>query len=113
LYEKSPRREMLDGYRQTFQSDGTGKAQGVKYRLDFPKSWQIIEGKRPHIHVIATSELGRGLETFVVDIRENDLEGGGPITFEEAEAAVKNGTVRELLPEGAVYLDSGTLKIER
>lgn len=113
LYEKNPIREMLDGYRQTFQSDGTGKARGVKYRLDFPKSWQINEGKRPHIHMIATSELGRGLESFIVDIRENDLEGGDPITFEEVEAAVKNGSVRGLLPENAVYLDSGALKIER
>lgn len=113
LYEKHPKREMLDGYRQTFHSDGTGKAMGVKYRLDFPKSWEIKEGKRPHIHVIATSELGRGLESFLVDIREINLEGGGPITFEEVEATVKNGSVRELLPENTVYLDSGTLKIEK
>src|SRR5690606_14168814 len=111
-YERNPEREMLDRYRQIFESDGTGKALGVKFRLDIPKSWVIKEGKRPHIHAIATSELGRGLESFIVDVREIDLQGDGPISLEEVNSFIKDGCVRDFLPQRAVYIDSGAMEIE-
>jgi hypothetical protein len=35
--------------RTSFQTDGTGKSQGLKIKLSVPSSWKIKEGTRPHI----------------------------------------------------------------
>lgn len=41
-------KELWDS-RTSFQTDGSGKAQGLKIKLTIPSSWKIKEGTRPHI----------------------------------------------------------------
>ena len=68
-YIRSPTAEFSDGYRQRYESAGTGKAKGVAFNLQVPISWKAMEGNRPNVVAKFVSENGRGLEFFVVLIR--------------------------------------------
>jgi len=48
-YTANPVGEFADGYRQRYQTDGSGKSQGIKLNLQPPPSWAAKEGERPHI----------------------------------------------------------------
>ena len=48
-YRKSPAAEYLDGFKQEYISDGTGKAIGLKIAIEYPMSWSNKPGRRPHI----------------------------------------------------------------
>lgn len=45
----NPYKEFQEGYKQKFNSDGNVKSLGLKFTVEFPKSWKLSEGKRPHI----------------------------------------------------------------
>ncbi len=108
-YASSPAREFLDGFRQRFRTDGTGKSRGMKLSLQLPRSWAAQEGERPHIVKKWTSENGTGLESIMLDTR--DAEGYNP-DRREIERFLRSGEVKQAVPQGAVYIESGTFTIE-
>jgi hypothetical protein len=44
-YERRPASEFTDGFRQRFQTGGTGKSQGSKVVLQVPRSWRAVPGE--------------------------------------------------------------------
>lgn len=108
-YTANPVDEFFDGYRQRYQTDGTGKSQGIKLSLQVPRSWTAKEGERPHIVKKWVSENGTGLEIILLDIR--DAQGYDP-GKKEMEAFVRSGDVKKEVPEGAEYIDAGTFTLE-
>lgn len=108
-YASNPIKEFLDGFTQRFRSDGSGKSQGIKLSLQIPKSWAVKEGERPHIVQKWQSENGTGLELIMLDIR--DAQGYNP-SKTEIESIVRSGEVKETIPEGATYIDSGVFLLE-
>ncbi|MDG4602539.1 MAG: hypothetical protein P9C48_10015 [Defluviicoccus sp.] len=109
-YAKAPSAEFSDGFRQSFSTDGTGKAQGIKLRLQLPQSWLAEEGERPHIVKQWTSEGGTGLS--IVNLQIRDLEGQAP-SSREIEQFVTSGEARQTLTDlGKVY-EVGTFTVER
>lgn len=109
-YMANPVSEFADGFRQRFQTDGTGKAQSIKLKLQLPRSWTAKAGERPHIVQKWTSLNGTGLEMIHLDIR--DGEGYAP-TKKEMEDFVKSGEVKEVIAEGATYVASGNFSLEK
>lgn len=108
-YTANPVGEFADGYRQRYQTDGTGKSQGIKLKLQLPLSWLAKEGERPHIVKKWVSENGTGLEIILLDIR--DGQGYNP-TKKEMEEFVRSGEVKEAVPEGSTYVASGNFTLE-
>lgn len=108
-YTANPVGEFADGYRQRYQTDGAGKSQGIKLKLQLPRSWAAKEGERPHIVKKWVSENGTGLEIIILDIR--DAEGYNP-TKKEMEEFVRSGEVKEAVPEGSAYVASGNFTLE-
>jgi len=109
-YAQTPVAEFLDGFRQRFGTDGTGKAQGIKLKLQLPQSWRAQEGERPHIVKKWTNEGGTGLSIVMLDIR--DTQGQTP-SSKEIEQFVKSGEARQTFTDlGKVY-DVGTFTVER
>lgn len=108
-YASNPAREFLDGFRQRFNTDGGGKSRGIKLSLQLPRSWAAQDGERPHIVKKWTSENGTGLESLMLDIR--DAEGYSP-DRREIERLLSSGDVKETLPQGAVYVASGSFTLE-
>lgn len=108
-YTVNPVGEFADGFRQRYQTDGTGKSQGIKLNVQLPRSWAAKEGERPHIVRKWQSENGTGLELILLDIR--DAQGYNP-TKKEMEEFVRSGEVKEAVPEGATYVASGNFTLE-
>ncbi|MGI0045494.1 MAG: hypothetical protein ACRD47_17485, partial [Nitrososphaeraceae archaeon] len=48
-YEKHPEREFLDGYKYKYTTNGAGKAKGVAFSIEAPKTWAAKEGNRPNV----------------------------------------------------------------
>jgi len=108
-YLSYPVDEFLEGYRQTFNSDGHKKAQGLKVVLQLPTSWKAKEGNRPHIVQKWVSANGTGLEMMLLDIR--DADGYSP-SDKEIESFVSSGKVKNIVPNGATLINSGTFSLE-
>ena len=108
-YAPNPVGEFAGGFRQRYQTDGSGKSQGIKLNLQLPRSWVAQAGERPHIVQKWQSENGTGLEVIMLDIR--DAEGYNP-TKKEMEEFVRSGEVKETVPEGATLIDSGNFTLE-
>jgi hypothetical protein len=108
-YLSYPVGEFLEGYRQTFNSDGHKKAQGLKVVLQLPTSWKAKEGNRPHIVQKWVSANGTGLEMMLLDIR--DADGYSP-SDKEIESFVSSGKVKNIVPNGATLINSGTFSLE-
>lgn len=108
-YFSYPAGEFSDGYRQRFSSDGHKKSLGIKLVLQAPKSWKAKEGERPHILQKWVSQNGTGLEMMHLDIR--DCEEYTP-TDSEVETLVSSGEVKEIMPSGATYINSGLFSLE-
>ncbi len=109
VYAADPSAEFIAGFRQRFRTDGSGKAQGLRLRLQLPRSWAGAEAERPHIVQKWISEAGSGNATILLDVR--DSQDFAP-TRAEIEAFVSNGGVRELAVEGGVVVDASTFTLE-
>jgi hypothetical protein len=46
-YVADPQREILDGFRQDFSSEGHAKSRGVAVHVQYPRSWVAAESKQP------------------------------------------------------------------
>lgn len=109
-YTANPVGEFADGFRKRYQTDGTGKSQGIKINLQLPRSWAGEDGERPHIVQKWVSENGTGLEIILLDIR--DGQGYNP-TKKEMEEFVRTGAVKDAVPDGSTYVASGNVTLEK
>lgn len=109
-YSRQPVSEYVDGFRERYQTDGTGKAQGVKLVLQLPRSWLAQDGERPHIVQKWTNEGGTGLSVITLDIR--DLGGPAP-TVQEVDELIRSGEMRREFAALGTVLDLGRFTVER
>lgn len=68
-YIRVPLKEMLDGYRTVLHTDGHIKAKGLRLSLEYPKSWNRSEGKRPNILTVMNNHD----KTCVSTIQVSDI----------------------------------------
>lgn len=111
-YEKSPEREFLDGYKFKYSTNGAGKAKGVAFSIEAPKTWVAEEGNRPNIVQKFVSENGKGLESLLILVKEVPLPPGEKITEKDILEILNPKDVQDFIPDGGVYLDSGKLTLE-
>lgn len=115
-YIAKPGREFLDGFKARFTSDGSGKAKGVRFHLDYPKSWSSADGNRPNIVRKFVSQNGRGLEMIMVLVKSLPLSPGQKLTDKDIEDMVAElATPKELeenLPDGASFVSGGPLRLD-
>lgn len=108
-YAGDPAAEFADGFRQRFRTDGSGKARGLKLRLQLPRSWKAADGERPHIVRKWTSEGGNGTSILMLDIR--DAAGYAP-SKADIEQFIAGGGVRELAPQGGEVVEASAFTLE-
>jgi hypothetical protein len=109
-YTANPVSEFLDGFRQRYKTDGTGKSQGLRFHLQLPRSWLIKEGERPHIVQKWVSEGGTGLSNIILMVQDT---GGETLSRAEADQFVRSGEIRTSVPDGAKFIDGGAFSQER
>jgi hypothetical protein len=111
-YQEHPSEEFTDGYRQQYYNDGSGKAKGLAYQLQAPKSWKLVEGNRPNIATKFVSQNGRGITTFMVIVKRLGLGAGETITMKDVEELRNEDDILDFLPKGATFGSSGTMILE-
>lgn len=111
-YKKHPELEFLDGFKYRYTTDGTGKAKGVAFSIEAPKTWVAKEGDRPNIVQKFVSANGRGLELLLVLIKELPLQAGETITEKDVEEMLNPTDIEGFLPDGAEYINGGKLTLE-
>ena len=111
-YGKRPEREFLDGYKHKYANNGVGKAKGVAFSIEAPKTWVAKEGNRPNIVQKFVSENGRGLELLLILIKEMPLQPGEKITENDVAEMLNPKDIKNFLPDGSVYIKSGKLTLE-
>lgn len=111
-YEKNPEREFIDGYKFKYSTSGVGKAKGVAFSIESPKTWVPKEGDRPNIVQKFVSENGRGLELLLILIKEMPLQPGEKITERDISEILNPKDIQDFIPDGGVYLNSGKLTLE-
>ncbi|BAN68743.1 conserved hypothetical protein [endosymbiont of unidentified scaly snail isolate Monju] len=111
-YEKRPEREFLDGYKYKYTTNGKGKAKGVAFSIEIPKTWAAKEGNRPNIVQKFVSENGRGFELLLVLIGEIPLQLGEIITEKDVAETLNPDDIKDFLPDGSKYINSGKLTLE-
>lgn len=111
-YETNPEREFIDGYKYKYFTNGIGKAKGVEFSIEYPKTWAANEGDRPNIVQKFVSENGRGLEILLILIKELPLPEGEKITEREVMEILNPKDLQEFIPAGGVYVSSGKLTLE-
>lgn len=111
-YEENPEREFIDGYKFKYSTNGVGKAKGVAFSIESPKTWVPKEGDRPNIVQKFVSENGRGLELLLILIKEMPLQPGEKITEKDISEILNPKDIQNFIPDGGVYLNSGKLTLE-
>ena len=111
-YENNPEREFVDGYKYKYSTDGAGKAKGVAFSIEAPKTWAAKEGNRPNIVQKFVSENGRGLELLLILIKEVPLQPGEIVTEKDVLGLLNPKDIQDFIPDGGVYLNSGKLTLE-
>lgn len=111
-FQEHPEREFLDGYKYKYKTNGSGKAKGVAFSIEAPKTWAAEEGNRPNIVQKFVSENGRGLESLLVLIKEMPLQPGEKITEKDILEILNPKDIKDVLPDGSIYINSGKLTLE-
>ncbi len=114
-YEQNPEREFLDGYTFKYVTNGVGKAKGLAFSFESPKTWIAKEGDRPNVIQKFISENGRGLEYLIILIKEIPKQLRAEITETELKdmfGIMSPTDVKYFLPDGSTYLSSGRLTLE-
>lgn len=111
-FQEHPEREFFDGYKYKYKTNGLGKAKGLAFSIEAPKTWTAQEGNRPNIVQKFVSENGRGLELLLVLIKEMPLQPGEQITEKDILEILNPKDIKDVLPEGSIYLNSGKLTLE-
>jgi hypothetical protein len=111
-YEKQPVKEFNDGFRQKYNSDGTGKAKGVSFSIEVPTSWASKEASRPNIVRKFISANGRGLEMIMILVKSFPLPKGQKITISDVREILNSKDIKDFIPTNGNYRDSGELTIE-
>lgn len=111
-YESNPELEFADGYKYKYSTNGAGKAKGVAFSIESPKTWIAKEGDRPNIVQKFVSENGRGAELLLVLIKEVPLQPGGKITEKDMSEILNPSHIQDFIPDGGVHLNSGKLTLE-
>lgn len=108
-YAGEPAAEFADGFRQRFRTDGSGKAQGLRLRLQLPRSWAGRDSELAGVVRRWVSEGGNGNAAIQLEIR--DARGFSP-TKADIARFIAQGGVRELVIDGSEVVDASAYSLE-
>ena len=111
-FAQDPVRDFLDGNKGTFSTENHPKAKGVHFKISYPTSWAAKEGERPNIVQKFVSEGGRGLEMAMIITKSLPLPEGVTITESDLKEFFTPTEMKEMLPQGARFIDAKQTKIE-
>lgn len=107
IVEKQSMQEFVDGETLKYSTDGSGKSNGLKLNLKYPKSWAAQDGEGPHI--VETFIQPGNDAAFLIMVQSLDTE----FTQSELDEFFTLDGLKYALPDGATFISANSnLKIE-
>ena len=107
-----PMEEFTLGYNRVFRTKNHPKAKGVDFQIRYPISWRPEEGERPNTIQTFTSENGRGLEMFLLMVKDIPLPLGYTPTKQDLDDFFIESELKEMVPEGARYVSAKPIVLD-
>jgi len=107
-----PMEEFTLGYTRIFRTKNHPKAKGVDFQIRYPISWRPEEGERLNIIQKFTSENGRGLEMFLLMVKDIPLPLGYTLTKQDLDDFFVESELKEMVPEGARYVSTKPIVLD-
>jgi hypothetical protein len=93
----------------SFETDGTGKAVGLKIKISYPCVWTMADGDRPHVVKKFSYNLGNG-KTLIQSLTINKMPGESS-RMEIAEMFSNKG-LKELIGSAGTFISGRKVKID-
>lgn len=93
------------GKKLTFDSTGHEKANGIRIKLSYPKTWKASEGERPHIIQKLESEGGRGVDNFMLQIRPLPPEYNHDLTADDKKLLTSKTFLMRYIPKNVKLIE--------
>ncbi len=107
-----PMEEFALGYNRVFRTKNHPKAKGVDFQIRYPISWLPEEGERPNTIQTFTSENGRGLEMFLLMVKDIPLPLDYTLTEQDLDDFFVESELKKMVPEGAKYVSAKTIVLD-
>lgn len=104
-----PMEEFTLGYNRIFRTKNHPKAKDVDFQIRYPISWRPEEGERPNIIQKFTSENGRGLEMFLLMVKNIPF----PITEQDLDDFFVESLLKEMIPEGGKFISAKPIVLDK
>ncbi len=105
--EEQSTQEFIADATDKFSTDGSGKSNGLKLHLKYPKSWSALDGERPHIVKKFLQPGGDALFLIMVQSQDSNF------TQIEIDELFTAEGLKYAMPTGATFISSNSkLKIE-
>lgn len=109
-----PTEEFTLGYNRVFRTKNHPKAKNVDFQIRYPISWRPEEGERPNIVQKFTSENGRGLEGFLLMVKDISPPSGVTITEKDIEDLfAEEEFLKMVVPEGGKFISAKPIVLDR
>lgn len=108
-YQKNPALELSEGWSYKYESNGSGKAKGVRFSFKVPYSWGQKEADRPNIVQKFISQNGRGPEMMMVMVNETGLKPHEYLDEAEIDEMLLPQNVKDFVPAGGKLTGKGKL----
>jgi len=107
-----PMEEFTRGYSRIFRTKNHPKAKDVDFQIRHPISWRPKEGERPNIIQKFTSENGRGLEVFILMVKDIPLSPEYTITEKDIEDLFVESELKGMVPEGGKFISAKSIVLD-
>ncbi|MBE2897161.1 hypothetical protein HPC38_09820 [Pasteurellaceae bacterium HPA106] len=118
-YAATPRNynpvEEFNSNTYTYNNDGAGKAQGIKFSLKIPKSWEAKDGNRPHVVKKFINKQGDTFAVYLVLIHSIPDLDDPDIRLSKSdikEFLSDENNLKDFVPNNAQILGSGPITLE-
>jgi hypothetical protein len=110
-FRSVPALEFTRGFTRTYSTAGHAKAAGLTIDFKVPMSWISREGNHPHVVQFFAAEYGRSDATMGILITPVPTKGAR-VTQREINSMFSPTNIKDLVPEGAVLIESKPITLE-
>lgn len=103
---------LLSGEWQEYNLKDHPKAQNLDVTLRLPQAWKAEEGERPHIVQKFSGKIQGGISPFCSVFVQSMPPWAGLLLQGEIGGAVLAENLKDMLPAGALLIDSGQTKLD-
>ena len=111
-YKQNPGEEFARNYIHTYKTKGHPKAKGLELSINYPVSWSADEGLRPHVVQKFISENGKGLEMFLIMVKNLPLPQDSIFDKKYLDEFFTVSTLKAMVPSNATFISAKPITLD-